>query len=301
MSFQRDLGTARERVAQHSSQVFRGSRFGDIEYRVAGQGSAVLVSHGIAGGVDQAEDLVTRWRSLSPRYRFVFVSRFGYLRSSMPVGATPRTQAEAYASLLDHLGIARVTVVGNSAGGAAAMWFAIDYPERTHGLILLSSAVPGPVPDPVPKLLAQHDFLYWAAAKLAPRRLVRLLIPASVHLTGDQESFVIDTAYLASLPISQRTAGILFDSKRSNPAVNDIPYERVHVPTLVFQASDDAREFAGGREIARRIQGSRLITMTGGHVLIGHEQQIRDEIDHFIASRGNAGFLPGNVGRHETN
>jgi hypothetical protein len=56
------------------------------------------VSHGITGGVDQAEDLATRWHNFTAAYRFVFVSRYGYLSSSMPNGATPRTQAEAFAA-----------------------------------------------------------------------------------------------------------------------------------------------------------------------------------------------------------
>ena len=252
-----------------------------------GQGPPVLVSHGITGGVDQAEDLVTRWHNFTAAYRFVFVSRFGYLRSSMPKGATARTQAEAFAALLDHLGIGRVTVAGNSAGGAAAMQFAVDFPQRTQGLILISSAVPGPVPDPIPKLVTQHDFLYWAAIKIAPGKLLELLFPSSVHLTKKQKTFIIDNAFMAGMPISRRTAGIQFDNRQSNPEVNRVPYEQIRVPTLLFQASDDARELAGGQEIARRIPDSRLVTMTGGHVLIGHDQQIRDEIDRFIEQTGS--------------
>ena len=49
------------------------------------------------------------------------------------------------------------------------MWFAIDYPERTNGLILLSSAVPGPEPDAIPKLVREHDLVYWSAIKSSPR------------------------------------------------------------------------------------------------------------------------------------
>ena len=48
------------------------------------------------------------------------------------------------------------------------MWFAIDYPERTNGLILLSSAVPGPEPDAIPKLVREHDLVYWSAIKVRP-------------------------------------------------------------------------------------------------------------------------------------
>jgi pimeloyl-ACP methyl ester carboxylesterase len=200
----------------------------------------------------------------------------------MPKGATPRAQAEAYAALLDHLGIGRVIVAGNSAGGAAAMWFAVDFPARTQGLILISSAVPGPVPDPIPKLVTQYDFLYWAAIKITPGKLLGLLFPPSVHLTKKQKTFIVENAFMTGLPIPRRTAGIQFDSKQSNPEVNRVPYQQIRVPTLVFQASDDARELAGGQKIARRIPDSRLVTMTGGHVLIGHDEQIRDEIDRFV-------------------
>lgn len=287
MLFQRDINRVRKRLVERPSQVFHSNQFGDIEYRVVGQGPPVLVSHGITGGVDQAEDLVTRWHNFTPAYRFIFVSRFGYLRSSMPKGATPRAQAEAYAALLNHVGIDRVTVAGNSAGGAAAMWFAVDFPERTQGLILISSAVPGPVPEPIPKLVTKHDFLYWAAIKIVPGKLLGLLFPPSVHLTKKQRTFIVDNAFMAGMPISRRTAGIQFDSKQSNPEVNRVPYEQIRVPTLVFQASDDAREFAGGQEIARRIPDSQLVTMTGGHVLIGHDQQIRDEIDRFVEQAGS--------------
>jgi pimeloyl-ACP methyl ester carboxylesterase len=277
------LGRARDRLAQHPSQIFHTAQFGDIEYRVVGHGPSILISHGITGGVDQAEDIVTRWRNITPAYRFVFVSRFGYLRSSMPKGATPQMQAAAFAALLDRLGIDRVVVAGNSAGGAAAMWFALNFPVRTQGLILLSSAVPGPSPAPIPEFVVRHDVLYWAAIKIAPGKLLALLFPRSVHLTAPQKKFIIDNAFMAGLPISRRADGIGFDTKQSNPEVNRIPLEQIRVPTLLFQASDDARELAGGKLMEARIPHSRLITMTGGHVLIGHDERIRREIDQFVA------------------
>jgi pimeloyl-ACP methyl ester carboxylesterase len=201
----------------------------------------------------------------------------------MPKDATPRTQAGAFAALLDHLGIDCLTVAGNSAGGAAAMWFAIDFSERTRGLILLSSAVPGPIPAPIPGFVARHDFVYWAAIKLAPGKLLRLLFPSSVHLSGRQKSFIMENAFMAGLPISSRADGIAFDNRQSNPEVNRIPYGEIRVPTLIFGSSDDARELAGVQRIAAGIANSHLVPMTGGHVLIGHESQIRQQIDRFVA------------------
>lgn len=109
-----------------------------------------------------------------------------------------------------------------------------------------------------------------------------LLFPPTVDLTTDQRDFIVNNAFMAGLPISERADGIVSDNEQSNPEVNRIPYEEIRVPTLLFQASDDARELAGGQRIASRIPDSRLITMTGGHVLIGHDQEIREAIDRFI-------------------
>ena len=282
--FRRDLAQAKNRLASISTDIY-ASRYGDIQYRVVGDGPAVLISHGITGGVDAGEYLVTRWRNLEEGYRFIFASRFGYLGSSMPEDATPQLQAAGYADLLDHLGVERAFIVANSAGGAAGMWFAIDYPERTSGLILLSSAVPGPLVDPIPRFVAENDFVYWAAIKLAPDALIGMLLPQSIRerLTEDEREFIIENAYMASLPISERTHGIVFDNKVSNPAINDVSFERIETPTLIFQSVDDPRELEGGREMARRIPDNEYIGLTGGHFLLRHQSEIRSAIAEFIA------------------
>ena len=282
--FRHDMGEARARLAAQPTEIFQSS-YGDIEYRVSGTGPTVLVSHGITGGVDHAEALVTKWKNFQPdQYQFIFVSRFGYLRSDLPDGATARTQAAAYQELLDHLGVDRVFVVGNSAGGTSAMWFAIDYPRRTNGLILISSAVPGPEPEYIPELVAKHDFVYWAAVKAAPDKLLGMLIPKSViaQMSEEQKDFAVKNAFIASMPISERTDGIIFDSKVTLPSVNKVPFEQIQTPTLIFQSTDDPREAAGGKHLAQRIPDSTLIGLTGGHFLLGHETEIQQATDEFI-------------------
>jgi len=62
-------------------------------------------------------------------YRLIAPSRFGYLGSSMPPSHAAM-QADAYAQLLDRLGIEKVMVVGISAGAWSSMQFAIRHPER---------------------------------------------------------------------------------------------------------------------------------------------------------------------------
>ena len=49
---------------------------------------------------------------LGERYRVIAPARFGYFGSTLPPNATPADQADAYALLMDHLGIDRAAVIG---------------------------------------------------------------------------------------------------------------------------------------------------------------------------------------------
>jgi hypothetical protein len=58
--------------------------------------------------------------------------------------------------------------------------------------------------------------------------LIGLLLPKAVRatLTEQEKDFIVETALIASLPISERSDGIRFDHEVSNPEVNDVPFER---------------------------------------------------------------------------
>jgi pimeloyl-ACP methyl ester carboxylesterase len=90
-------------------------------------------------------------------------------------------------------------------------------------------------------------------------------------------------------PLSLRMAGINVDS---NPKLGELPLEKITAPTLIISARDDlfntlpAAEFA-----ASRIPGARLVVYeTGGHLLLGHQEDILNEVRAFLA---RTGFEPG--------
>ncbi|HSL45398.1 MAG TPA: alpha/beta hydrolase [Anaerolineales bacterium] len=287
LRYHRDMDVSRARLASIPTEVYT-SKYGDIEYRLVGNGPVVLVSHGVTGGVDQGITITDSFVSSGEGYRFLYVSRFGYLKSSAPPNdASARLQAAAYKDLLDHLGIDQVFVFGNSAGGPSSMWFAIDFPERTRGLILLSSAAPtsGPPPAIPPRLVFENDFLYWAVVKVVPDTLVSVLLPEDIlsTLTTEEKASLIKNVFVFSLPVSERTEGINFDNHISTPSVTDIPFEQIKVPTLILQAVDDPREREGGSELAERIADSKLVGLTGGHFLLREEKKVQTEIAEFIA------------------
>jgi pimeloyl-ACP methyl ester carboxylesterase len=72
--------------------------------------------------------------------RLVFVDRPGQGWSERPGrrGSSPAWQAAILRGVLDHLGIDRAILVGHSWGGTLALTFALDYPERAAGIVLLA-------------------------------------------------------------------------------------------------------------------------------------------------------------------
>src|SRR5258708_22018697 len=140
----------RQQMREIKSRLDAGSRvagtaFGPIEYAVAGDGPSVLVAHGIGGGYDQGL-LVTHLTKEQP-FKIISVSRFGYLRTPLARYRTPEEQADAYAALLDTLGIEKAAIVGISAGGTSALYFALRHPERFWALVSVAGVTQRLVPN----------------------------------------------------------------------------------------------------------------------------------------------------------
>ncbi len=136
LRFRADVQPNRERLLS-GGRIVTTEEFGDIEYAIQGKGLPVLVVHGAGGGYDQG--LLIGENYVGDGHRFIAPSRFGYVRSSIPQNGSPVAQADAYAALLDTLGIERVAVVGFSDGGLSALQFALLHPERCAVLVMIST------------------------------------------------------------------------------------------------------------------------------------------------------------------
>jgi 2-hydroxy-6-oxonona-2,4-dienedioate hydrolase len=283
------IGYAYDRVAGRSKVVTVSS--GDIEYLESGSGPAVLVVHGSGGGFDQGE-LVAR-AVLEDGFRWIAPSRFGYLRSTLPSGATFEAQADAYVRLLDHLGIKRVAVVALSQGGPSALFFALKYPERVNSLILISCGVSSSTDlkqaqanraGDTLKTIFKYDFVYWSVSTVFRRQLMGLMganDEVVAKLTTDQ-SRIVDEVIAFMNPVKPRSAGVALDNRAAMP---NEKIAAIRAPTLIFHAEDDNLQlFRNAEFAAATIPGARLSRFErGGHLLIAVEQEtVRAETQKFI-------------------
>lgn len=295
--FHDDIDSARLRISTGSTLAKTAS--GPIEYSQIGQGRPLLVVHGAGGGYDQG---LLFARPLADRgFRVTAMSRFGYLRTPLPPqDASPRMQAEAHAALLDTLAIDSAIVVGASAGAPSALQFAIRYPQRCRALILLVPLVwkPEDVADsaPRPSRLAQimlrslvgSDTVFWVMQHLARKALIERVLgtPADLlaHATAAERARV-DEVLESILPLSARACGLHNDGLIAS-SLTRYDLEAIRAPTLVVSVRDDLYgTYAGAQYTAHHIPGARFVGYEkGGHLWIGHHEQLLDEVVAFTAA-----------------
>ncbi len=286
MTYRHDLEAARRELAARERRYLHGTRFGTVEYADQGDGMPVLVSHPLFGGFDVGLGIAHTY--IGDGFRIVAPSRFGYLGSSLPVQATPADQADAYAAVLDALGIDRVAVFGYSAGGPSTIQFALRHPDRTAALVLLSSALPGEAGQP-PKAVAQlvfgSDVFFWTLKRFLPAVFARLLGMPKGFQPSTSEQRVINEAAASMFPHRPRKHGVLYDLYVSNPDVQTYPLEAVAVPTLVITATDDGLSASQNSvSAADRMPHAQLLEFArGGHLHIAHEAVVREKIHDFIS------------------
>jgi pimeloyl-ACP methyl ester carboxylesterase len=282
--YRRDLSAARARLAAVERHVI-ATPWGAVEYAERGSGNPVLVVHGIfhncVGGLLTVRDFSVR--------RFIAPSRFGYLGSSLPPNATPAAQADAFAALLDALDIDQIDVIGESAGATSALQLALRHPERVKHLAVLVGNLPGSptaVVQPSFAKLFNRQFPLWVLRAFAPSMMVRLVagVPKGFAMSSEDARSV--TEFIDSLfPVSPE--GVDFDAFVSNADVNDYNLEAINVPTLIVHTKDDqVASHEASQRAAERICGARLVSLeSGGHLMLGQTQIIRNELENFFAER----------------
>lgn len=282
--YNRDVRRAYARLDSLRANTFDSS-FGTMSYLVKGTGEAILISHGIFGGYDQGMSSLDQL--VGDRYHKISISRFGYPGSAMPSDPTPLHQAEVFKELLDHLGINRAYILTTSAGGAAGIRFALEYPERVKGLILLSSAVPDRprTPDQIKELgmtgppeAIINDFPMWFSMTYFSVALNTMM--------GSQAD--TSTLYETMLPVSPRKEGIAADTAITNIDMTlhyaAYPVERITAPILVVHAKDDPMTKCSNTELfLDRVHAQTRIFDTGGHLISGHGDAVGAAIREFIS------------------
>lgn len=105
-----------------------------IYFESWGEGETILFSHGMGGNHAIWYQQVPVFAS---RYRVVTWDQRGFGRSTGESGDIgPQPSVRDIEKILDHLGVERAHLVGQSMGGWATLGFAAAHPKKTHSVVL---------------------------------------------------------------------------------------------------------------------------------------------------------------------
>ncbi|MCC6613219.1 MAG: alpha/beta fold hydrolase [Anaerolineae bacterium] len=234
---------------------------GNLFYTVEGEGMAIVCIH---AGIADHHMWDAQVAAFAQKYQIIRYDLRGYGKS-ITEADTPYDALHDVRALLDHLEVQRAAIMGCSMGGAIAIDFALQFPDRVSALIPVAAAMSGypgddnadeqPIFQQMETLYHAHDY-----AQLAD-------LEASVWAVGLGHSpeegnravydYVRGMVYerLVSGPAEGKTMAPEF------PAYGNL--DKINAPTLVIYGDRDTSVIqAIGKTLAEGIPGARLHVMS---------------------------------------
>ena len=282
-----------------------------IAYRDAGNGPALLLIHGMAGSSATWQAIIPQ---LSKNFSVIAPALLGHGMSAKPRGDYSLGAFAVFLrDLLDELGVARATVIGQSLGGGIAMQFAHQHRDYCERLALIGSGGLGPDLSPLLRMLSAPGAEF-VLPVVAPQPVLNLGNKLGSWLTsaGIQSPRAGQMWHAYSSLSDAQTRRAFLRTLRSvvdyrGQAVSAL--NKLHVaeglPTVLIWGDQDriipvAHAYAAHDVVA----GSRLEVLEG----VGHFPHVEapiavaDILETFIASttprghpgsRVQAGYVPG--------
>lgn len=198
--------------------------------------------------------------------------------SRPPEGYRPHDFAEDVAEFMDILQLDSAVIAGGSSGGFAARRFAVDYPERTLGLVLLGS--PFTLRDKPGVLELWESDISNLTDPIDPR-FVREF-QESTHIRPVPEAFLytmVNESLKAPARVWRSTLEGLLEDDSSEDLV------KIKAPTLIIWGDQDSVVSLRDQEkLMGGIEGSQLVVYPGvGHAVYWEEpSQVASDIIAFI-------------------
>lgn len=268
---------------------------GVVEYAEVGSGPPVVCLHGAMGGYDQS--LLLAQTIGDAGYRYLCMSRPGYLGTPLSAGRSSAEQGDSVAIFLDALGVQQAGVLAVSGGGPCAIQFALRHAHRCLGLVLVSTCATR-MDTKIPlsfKLMLLMARWPWFARKLRQKAGGNLQEQPRTAIR-DPEILARTMADAEAWPLFSRMMSSTWEHlpERIPGARNDIQVSRnetyalegIHAPALIVHGTEDQLlPFSvHAKMLAERIPKAELLPVPGGeHVAIfTHRACVREEVRAFM-------------------
>ncbi len=226
-----------------------------LYYEVHGAGPALVLAHGGGGSH------LSWWQNvpvLAQQFRCITIDHRGFGASrDLNDGPGPTAFVEDLRLLLDHLGIKRAALAGQSMGGWTVLGFASAYPDRVSALILCDTTAGLDDPEIVREQAKLRDLSKGGLASILTRAYA-----ADFPTRDPLRCFLYQQISALNTHVPANLLSVLLNTRhRVDPIVD------WRIPTMLVVGAEDALAPAHVMEMmARRIPQSRFVKLPGaGH------------------------------------
>jgi pimeloyl-ACP methyl ester carboxylesterase len=210
-----------------------------VRYVRTGSGPAVVLVHGFGSSLYTWKEVIP---ALAAAHDVVALDLPGFGESDRPADLSFEDLPRAVLGLIDRLGIARASLVGNSLGGATAALVAAESPGRVSALVLIDSAGLDRGPSERPRLV--RFVMSPAGSMIARLPGKRLVVEASLRQVFHDAALVTPERVSEYLAAARRPGTFpamrrLGASLRERAFVVREALPRIVAPTLVLWGDDD--------------------------------------------------------------
>jgi pimeloyl-ACP methyl ester carboxylesterase len=242
-----------------------------VVYRVAGEGSPVVLIHGMLNSSSHWQDVAA---GLAADHLVIAPDLIGHGDSAAPRGDySLGAHAASIRDLLAAIGIDRATIVGHSLGGGVAMQFFYQFPQRTERLVLVSSGGLGREVSPLLRTAALPGVQALMSLTIGPRAVAAMwAVGARMRARGLSSGVYVQAVARALRPLQSADARSAFlhtlraviDVHGQRVSARDRLYLLESMPTLiVWGERDNTIPLAHGQAAHRAIPGSVFRTIPG--------------------------------------
>jgi pimeloyl-ACP methyl ester carboxylesterase len=215
---------------------------------------------------------------LANRHRVILLDRpgLGWSKRRGRDGSSPQYQAAILREVLDQIGVQRAIIVGHSWGGAVALSFALDHPDRTAALALLASPL-YPHAHPTTSLYALFAIpvLGWIYARTLALPIGFLFLGPAMWSAFLPQFPPRDYLKRSAARLLLRPATFLANSRDMADLKRHLEpqpprYAGLSMPTLVMSGSSDfvVAPQVHAAHFATAVPQARLVILPGiGHML----------------------------------
>ncbi len=253
-----------------------------VHYHDEGEGPPVVFLHGSGPGASGYSNFKQNFPALvDAGYRAIIPDALGYGYSSMPTDVDYDLWwlVEGLEAFLDTIGVQTATFVGNSMGGAMAIWFALECPERVERLVLMA---PG-------GLSTREEYM-----EMEGIRTMMAGVYSEGGVTRESIRRTFELQLFDSAQISEQTLDERYAIAKDQPAhvlkrlrVPPLQDElhRLEMPILALWGKDDKFcPVAGAQRISEQCPHAEVVLLDAcGHwVMVEHRDRFNELLIDFV-------------------